>query len=230
VAAVPFKHPWKNPPRVIDPSPLHLLCRSAPKNPDRSEPCDVAPAFLCQDIQKNLKLGSKVILKVWTCYHRLQYLQPFTDVANYPSSSNFERAFHEVTVLFPLLPPCNELTTPTTPSDDVALKMADPSPFLAKKRTSELSSLCRERKSETRFRCAIIMRTKSLSQTTLESQDLVVYYSRQAMMTSQERKLRAPPHFSFLCNLVTRRGQSVVVQRIKDEKAIHLMKIHLTKV
>jgi hypothetical protein len=36
------------------------------------------------------------------------------------------------------------------------------------------------------------MRTKSLSQTTLESQDLVVYYSRQAMMTSQERKLRAP--------------------------------------
>jgi len=117
---------------------------------------------------------------------------PFPDVANYPSSSNFERAFHEVAVLFPLLPPCNEPTTPTTPSDDVALKMADPSPFLAKKRTSELSSLCRERKSETRFRCAIIMRTKSLSQTTLESQDLVVYYSRQAMMTSQERKLRAP--------------------------------------
>lgn len=76
MVAVPFKDPWKNPPRVIDPSPLHLLCRSAPKNPERSEPCDVAPAFLCQDIQKNLKLGSKVILKVWICYHHVQYLQP----------------------------------------------------------------------------------------------------------------------------------------------------------
>jgi hypothetical protein len=29
----------------MDPSPLHLLCRSALENPERSEPCDVAPAF-----------------------------------------------------------------------------------------------------------------------------------------------------------------------------------------
>lgn len=45
VAAVPLKDPWKNPPRVIDPSPLHLLCRSAPKNPKRSKPRDAAPTF-----------------------------------------------------------------------------------------------------------------------------------------------------------------------------------------
>jgi hypothetical protein len=43
--AIPSKDPWKNPPKVIDPIPLHLLCRPALENLKRSEPCDVALAF-----------------------------------------------------------------------------------------------------------------------------------------------------------------------------------------
>jgi len=43
--AIPLKDPWKNLPRVIDPIPLHLLCKPGLENPKRSEPCDVAFAF-----------------------------------------------------------------------------------------------------------------------------------------------------------------------------------------
>jgi hypothetical protein len=45
LVAIPFKDPCKNLQRVIDPIPLHLLCKPALENPKRSKPCDVALAF-----------------------------------------------------------------------------------------------------------------------------------------------------------------------------------------
>jgi hypothetical protein len=43
--AIPLKDLWKNPPKVIDPIPLHFLCKPTLENLKRSEPCDVALAF-----------------------------------------------------------------------------------------------------------------------------------------------------------------------------------------
>jgi hypothetical protein len=45
LVAIPFKDPCKNLQRVIDPIPLHLLCKPALENPKRSKPCDVALVF-----------------------------------------------------------------------------------------------------------------------------------------------------------------------------------------
>jgi hypothetical protein len=86
----------------MDPSPLHLLCRSALENPERSEPCDVAPVF---SLSRHLE---KFEAKKQDNLESMDALSPppvpatstFPGAANYFGSSSSKRAFHEAVAQF----------------------------------------------------------------------------------------------------------------------------------